>query len=259
MTKKSARRHADSDPAPVTDESVSAAAEPACPMPVNLSAIAMASLGKPAITGATDVLTGVKIELTASCDPVTDGATLTWEGVGFDLYDATNGGLTGDQDHDAVINLTFGDAGSYKVKAGYSDIAADNSPQYSEEHSITVSAPEPEPEPPADEGEDEFPKGSKVGSEAASIAKVFTEQYRPIAVKAVAGDSNSFDVTRPADSTQPTPNDGEMDWLLKWLSFHFTGQITDARDSGYFRLTLDSKDARVVPGGGATPSKVVKA
>ena len=214
------------------------------------------SLGTPTVSGATAAETGATVSLTAACDPKTDGADLTWEGVGCDIFNANTGGLTGDQDHDETINLVFNTPGSYVIKAGYSDVAADNSPQYSAEHTIVVTAPVPEPEPPAD-GDDGFGTG-KLGDEAASLAKVFEEKYRPISVEP-AGDGISFDVKRVVGTDQPAPNEGELDWLLKWLSFHFTGQITDARSSGYFRLTLDSKDARVVPGGGAKPSKVVKA
>ena len=237
MAKKSVRR--DSAPEPVS--------EPVCPMPVNLAAVPMASLGKPTVSGAASAETGAKVELTAACDPKTEDAILTWEGVGFDIFGADTGGLTGDQDHQETINLVFKNAGSYAVKAGFSDAAADNSPQYSDDHTIEVTAPE------EDEGFDE----GKLATEAGSLGAVFAAQYRPISVKPVHDDGASFDVTMAEGGDQPEPNDGEMSWMLKWLSFHFTGQITDARGAGYFRLTLDSKDARVVPGGGAKPSKVI--
>ena len=214
--------------------------------------MAVTSLGTITVSGASSAETGQQFALTASIDQKTDAAVLTWEGVGFDLYDAATGGLTGDQDHDETINLTFTTAGSYAVKAGYSDAGADNSPQYSSNFAITISAPVPEPSP------EEPAVAGPVAYESASLQKVFSERYRPILVEP-AGDGVSFDVKRDPASTSPQPNDGEMDWMLQWLSFHFTGQITDARSSGYFRLTLDSKQARVVPGGGATPSRVITA
>jgi len=216
--------------------------------------MAVNSLGTVTVSGASTAETGQQISLTASIDQKTDGAVLTWEGVGCDLFDAATGGLTGEQDHDQTINLTFTAAGSYSVKAGYSDEAAVNSPMYSLAHNIVVSTPTPAPEPTP-----EAPQASgPVAYESASLQKVFTELYRPILCEA-AGDGVSFDVKRDPASTSEPPNDGEMDWMLQWLSFHFTGQITDVRASGYFRLTLDSKQARVVPGGGATPSKVITA
>jgi len=217
----------------------------------------MTSLGTVTVAGATAAETGKAVSLTASISEKTDDAVLTWEGVGVDIFGADTGGLTGDQDHDETISLTFANAGSYTVKAGYSDVAADNSPQYSAEHTIVVTAPAPEPEPPA-EPDAGFGTG-KLASEAGSLEAVFAAQYRPISVKPVPGDGASFDVTRVVGTDQPEPNEGELDWMLKWLSFHFTGQITDARGAGYFRMTLDSKNARVVPGGGAKPSKVITA
>jgi len=256
MAKKTVRRYSTPEPMSVAEEPVNCPMpEPACPMPVNLSAVPMASLGTPTISGAKTAETGAKVALTAACDPKTNGAVLTWEGVGIDIFGADTGGLTGDQDHDETINLTFAKAGSYTVKAGYSDVAADNSPQYSAGHTIVVTAPAPEPPADPDAG---FGNG-RLATEAGSMEALFAQKYRPISVKPVAGDGASFDVTRVADTDQPDPNEGELDWMLKWLSFHFTGQITDARGAGYFRLTLDSKDARVVPGGGAKPSKVVTA
>lgn len=218
--------------------------------------MANTSLGTVTVSGASSAETGQQFALTASIDQKTDAAVLTWEGVGFDLYDAATGGLTGDQDHDETINVTFTTAGSFEVKAGYSDAEANNSPQYSSNFSITITAPEPEPEP---EPSPEAPEVSgPVAYESASLQRVFSERYRPVLVEA-AGDGVSFDVKRDPGSVSEEPNDGEMDWMLQWLSFHFTGQITDARASGYFRLTLDSKQARVVPGGGATPSRVITA
>lgn len=254
MVKKTVRRYSEPEPLSAVEEPVNCPMpEPGCPMPVNLSSVPMASLGTPTVSGADKAETDAKVELTAACSPKTPDAALTWEGVGCDLYDATTGGLTGDQDHDETINLVFTIPGSYTVKAGYSDVAADNSPQYSAEHTIVVSAPAPEPEPPV--GDDGFGTG-KLATEAGSLEAVFAAQYRPISVEPV-GDGVSFDVKRVVGTDQPAPNEGEMDWMLKWLSFHFTGQITDARGSGYFRLTLDSKNARVVPGGGAKPSKII--
>ena len=250
MAKKaSTRRHSEPEPLPIEDEQ-------ACSMPVNLSAVPMASLGTPSVSGATTAETGAAVALTASIDSKTDGAVLTWEGVGVDIFNSDTGGLTEDQDHNETINLVFKNPGSYSVRAGYSDLAADNSPQYSANHTIVVSAPA---DPPNGDGEeDPFPV-KKTSQESASLVAIFTEQYRPIAVRPVPDDDLSFDVVKAEGVDQPDPNEGEFDWLLKWLSFHFTGQITDARDQGYFRLTLDSKDARVVPGGGATPSKIIKA
>lgn len=218
--------------------------------------MAITSLGTVTVSGATSAETGEAVVLTASISEKTDDAVLTWEGVGCDLYNSETGGLTGDQNHDESISLFFKTAGSYSVKAGYSDVAADNSPQYSTNHTIVVNAPAPKP--PEEPGPF-LALAGKLAYEAQSLQKVFSDLYRPIAVEAVAGDGRSFDVKRDSGSTKPQPNDGEMDWMLRWLSFHFTGEIIDARSAGYFRLTLDSKEARVVPGGGAKPSKVTTA
>ena len=221
------------------------------PIPMDIT-----SLGTVTVSGGTSAETGEAVVLSASISEKTDGAVLTWEGVGCDLYNAETGGLTGDEDHDESISLVFKTAGSYSVKAGYSDLAADNSPQYSTNHTIVVTAPVPEPpEEPAPTPE----LVGKLAYQAQSLQKVFSDRYRPIAVEAVAGDGTSFDVKRDSASNKEEPNEGEMDWMLKWLSFHFTGEIIDARGAGYFRLVLDSKGARVVPGGGAQPSKVTKA
>ena len=67
----------------------------------------MASLGTPSIAGASSAYTNAPIALTASITEKTDGAVLTWEGVGCDLYNAATGGLTGDQDHDEIVTLVF--------------------------------------------------------------------------------------------------------------------------------------------------------
>ena len=91
----------------------------------------------------------------------------------------------------------------------------------------------------------------KTAYEALSLQAVFTEQYRPITVKAVAGDITSFDVLADSTLGKPPLNDGEHEWFLRWLSSHYTGNITDARASGYFRLSAGVKNGRVVPGGGA--------
>ena len=216
--------------------------------------MAVTSLGTITVSGASSAETGQQIALTAAIDQKTENAILTWEGIGFDLYGDTTGGLTGDQDHDETINLTFTAPGTYEVKAGYSDVGADNSPQYSENFTITITAPVVEPGPEDPEPESQGP----VVYESASLQTLFTENYRPILVEP-ADDGISFDVKRSPGSENPTPNNGEMDWMLRWLSFHFTGQITDHRADGYFRLTLDSEKARVIPGGGATPSRVITA
>lgn len=101
----------------------------------------MASLGTVTITGPSTFVIGEAQSFTASITSKLEFSVLTWEGVGFDLYDSATGGLTGDQDHDEAINLTFTTPGQYTIKAGYSDEAADNSPQYSEGYVITVSEP----------------------------------------------------------------------------------------------------------------------
>ena len=99
----------------------------------------------------------------------------------------------------------------------------------------------------------------RTASEALSLQAVFTEQYRPITVKAVAGDITSFDVLADSTLGKPPLNDGEHEWFLRWLSSHYTGNITDARASGYFRLSAGVKNGRVVPGGGAKPNLVTTA
>ena len=57
-------------------------------------------------------------------------SSLTWEGVGYDLYGDNTRGLTGDQEHQKSIILMFTEADTYMIKAGFSDEVADNSPQY---------------------------------------------------------------------------------------------------------------------------------
>ena len=99
----------------------------------------------------------------------------------------------------------------------------------------------------------------KTAYEALSLQAVFAAQYRPITVKAVAGDATSFDVLADVALGKPAPNDGEHEWMLKWLSSHFTGDISDQRASGYFRLSAGVKNGRVVPGGGAKPNLVTAA
>ena len=101
----------------------------------------MASLGTISITGPSSFVIGEAQTFTATITSKLDSSVLTWEGVGFDLYDSATGGLTGDQDHDEAITLTFTTPGEYSIKAGYSDEAVDNSPQYSENYVLTVSEP----------------------------------------------------------------------------------------------------------------------
>lgn len=101
----------------------------------------MASLGTVTVNGPSSFVTGEAQTFTASITSKLESSVLTWEGVGFDLYDSATGGLVGDQDHDEAINLTFTTPGEYSIKAGYSDEAVDNSPQYSANYVITVSEP----------------------------------------------------------------------------------------------------------------------
>lgn len=101
----------------------------------------MASLGTVTITGPSTFTTGEAQTFTASITSKLETSLLTWEGVGFDLYDAATGGLTGDQDHDETIVLTFTTPGEYTVLATYTDWNADNSPSKSEGYVLTVSAP----------------------------------------------------------------------------------------------------------------------
>ena len=56
-------------------------------------------------------------------------SVLTLEGVGCYLCGEKTGGLTSDQDHQKAIVLTFTEAGTYTIKASYSDEAADNTSQ----------------------------------------------------------------------------------------------------------------------------------
>ena len=101
----------------------------------------MASLGTVSITGPSSFVTGEAQSFTASITSKLETTLLTWEGVGCDLYDAATGGLTGDQDHDETISLTFTTPGEYTIIATYTDWNAENSPSKSEGYVLTVSAP----------------------------------------------------------------------------------------------------------------------
>ena len=107
----------------------------------------MASLGTVSITGPSSFTTGEAQSFTASITSKLETSLLTWEGVGCDLYDAETGGLTGDQDHDETISLTFTTPGEYTILATYTDWNAENSPSKSEGYVLTVSEPAAPGEP----------------------------------------------------------------------------------------------------------------
>ena len=103
----------------------------------------MASLGTVSISGPQEFLTNAPQSFTASITSKGEDAILTWEGVGCDLYGENTGGLTGNDDHNETVSLIFKTAGTYTIKAGWSDVNADNTPQYSENLVLTVSEPDP--------------------------------------------------------------------------------------------------------------------
>ena len=93
----------------------------------------------------------------------------------------------------------------------------------------------------------------KAASEAKALQSVFAEKYQAISVTAVPGDVHAFDVS-PGKGLY---NDGEMGCLLTRVARHWTGEIVDFRDEGYFRLLIEPRKGSVVPGGGVAPYQVL--
>ena len=93
----------------------------------------------------------------------------------------------------------------------------------------------------------------KAASEAKALQSVFAEKYQAISVTAVPGDVHAFDVS-PGKCLY---NDGEMGCLLTRVARHWTGEIVDFRDEGYFRLLIEPRKGSVVPGGGVAPYQVL--
>jgi len=93
----------------------------------------------------------------------------------------------------------------------------------------------------------------KAASEAKALQSVFAEKYQAISVTAVPGDVHAFDVS-PGKGLY---NDGEMGCLLTRVARHWTGEIVDLRDEGYFRLLIEPRKGSVVPGGGVAPYQVL--
>ena len=102
----------------------------------------MASLGTVTVTGPSTFVIGEAQSFTASITSTGDNTLLTWEGLDFDLFDPETGGLVGETaDHDETISLTFTKAGTYNLKARYTDATAENSPADSQPLTLTVSEP----------------------------------------------------------------------------------------------------------------------
>ena len=93
--------------------------------------------------------------------------------------------------------------------------------------------------------------------EAKALQTVFAEHYQPISVAAVAGVIHAFDVSPSKETGKVAYNDGEMNGLLNRIARHWTGEIVDARDKGYFRLLIEPRKGSVIPGGGVSPYQVM--
>lgn len=107
--------------------------------------------------------------------------------------------------------------------------------------------------------EEVIPPLSLVGraaSEARALQLVFAEHYQPISVAAVIGVVHAFDVSPSTEMGKAAYNDGEMGCLLHRIARHWTGEIIDSRDKGYFRLLIEPRKGSVVPGGGVAPYQV---
>lgn len=113
---------------------------------------------------------------------------------------------------------------------------------------------------PPDIVEEVIPALSLVGkaaTEAKALQSVFAENYQPISVAAVPGIVHAFDVSPFTEMGKGAYNDGEMGCLLQRIARHWTGEIIDSRDKGYFRLLIEPRNGSVVPGGGVAPYQVL--
>ncbi len=120
----------------------------------------------------------------------------------------------------------------------------------------SIDTPPDDTVTPPDIVEEVIPALSLVGkaaSEAKALQSVFAEKYQAISVTAVPGDVHAFDVS-PGKGLY---NDGEMGCLLTRVARHWTGEIVDLRDEGYFRLLIEPRKGSVVPGGGVAPYQVL--
>ena len=114
--------------------------------------------------------------------------------------------------------------------------------------------------PPPESVEEAVPALALVGkaaSEARALQLVFSEHYQPISVAAVAGVVHAFDVSPCKEMGKGFYNDGEMDGLLNRIARHWTGEIVDLRENGYFRLLIEPRKGSVIPGGGVSPYQVL--
>ena len=208
----------------------------------------MADLGTVSATGPAALTTGVSGAYTASITEKPEDAQLCWEGVDFDLFNAATGGLTGEQDHNPVINLTFTQPGSYYIKAGYSSVTAENSPQYSTPIAVTVEAPVIEP--PAE-------LNSNAQYQVASILYWYRRWHnRDLLVKPI--DSASFTISAGGKLgnngvVANPPTEGEKKRVADWLTERWDGEITISGDS----ITLKCVGSgNFHPGGGGAPVSV---
>ncbi len=97
----------------------------------------------------------------------------------------------------------------------------------------------------------------KAASEARALQLVFSEHYQSISVTAVPGIVHAFDVSPFTETGKGAYSDGEMSCLLNRIARHWTGEIIDSRDKGYFRLLIEPRKGSVVPGGGVAPYQVL--
>ena len=123
--------------------------------------------------------------------------------------------MTGDQDHNTTITLTFQTPGEYKIRAGYSDEAADNSPQYSETILFTVTMPEPEIDDTTLTGEAQ--------TQAANVVYWYRDSFsRDLTVTALS--PTSFKLT-PVTKAGHVITEGEMTAWIKWLTKRWMGEL----------------------------------
>lgn len=120
---------------------------------------------------------------------------------------------------------------------------------------IVDTSPDDTDTPPEDVEEVSPPLAlvGKAASEARALQLVFTEHYQSISVAAVPGIVHAFDVTPFTEMGKGAYSDGEMGCLLNRIARHWTGEIIDSRDKGYFRLLIEPRKGSVVPGGGVAP------
>lgn len=212
---------------------------------------AMASLGSVTAAGPAALETGTPGTYTAAISEAPEDAVLTWEGVGCDLYDAATGGLTGDQDHEASVGLTFTKPGNYQIKAGYSSLTADNSPQYSEPLAIIVEAPVPAPPAELD---------SNAQYQVASIVYWYRRWHNRDLVVTPSG-SSSFTLTPGGKlgnggKIDNLPTEGEKKYVADWLKARWDGDLSTSGDA----ITLTCVGSgNFHPGGGGSPRSVTGA